>query len=69
MSSVPVGSADITEFMFADAGHVVAALKLIDKRAASGTLSVAECLFEELQLKSVAVSTVNRKQAPTAKLS
>lgn len=41
MISVPVGSTDIAEFVFADASHVVAALEFVDEGAAPGTLAVA----------------------------
>lgn len=56
---VPVSSADITKLMLADAGHMIAALKFIYKSTASWTLTISQCLLKELQLESIAASSVS----------
>lgn len=56
---IPVSSADIAKLMLADAGHMIAAFKLIYECTASWALTVPQCLLEELQLESIAASRVS----------
>jgi hypothetical protein len=64
----PIGAADVAELMLADAGHVVAALELVDDHLAAGALTVVKRLLEELQLVVIAVSLVGSEEAVRAEL-
>jgi hypothetical protein len=64
----PIGAADVAELMLADAGHVVAALELVDDHLTAGALTVVKRLLEELQLVVIAVSLVGSEEAVRAEL-
>jgi hypothetical protein len=66
--SGPIGAADVAEFMLADAGHVVAALELVNDHLAAGALAIVKSLLEELQLKFIADSHVDSEEAVRAEL-
>jgi hypothetical protein len=64
----PIGAADVTELMLADAGHVVASLEFVNDHLAAGALTVVKRLLEELQFEVIAVSLVGSEEAVRTEL-